>query len=1006
MNLKLLILIASVFLLGVEVMAQNKITVAGKVTDEQGQGFPGANILVQGTSTGTTSDATGNFVVEAAEDANLVISFIGYKTQTVAVAGRSSIDISLIADAETLAEVVVVGYGTQKKSDVISSVAQVNPETMLKVPSSDVGEMLRGRAPGVFVTLSNAAPGGSSNIVIRGTRSLTGGSNPLVLADGVPVNSINDINPNDIASLEILKDAAAAAIYGSRASNGVILITTKRAKVGKTDVSYNGYYGVQTVKRYFDTYNGDEFANLKREAARTANGGVYLPDASVFTPIEQEVLQSRQFVDWSKELLRPSQYQSHNISFSTGTEKTTVYSSINYMNQQGIYPGTDLNRVTLRLNADQKISEWLKVGLNTNFQISGRNEPGTQQPLISSITASPLGKIYNDDGTYRLHPTGVTESFNPLLDLKEVTNKRKENISYINLFIDVTPWKGFKYRLNASRKSGVRNNESYSTSKSQAGVTSGGFGSGYIEFRDSTEYQLENIVDYKKSIDRHNLGFTFVQSVIETTGLYNQTAGGLFPNDLLGIYGLPSAGTIAPPKLRTDKRDLVSFVGRVQYDYSGKYYVNASFRTDGASVFGKNNKWANFPSVGIGWNVHTESFLQNNSIVSNLKLRATYGSVGNQGIAPYQSQSVATARDYVINGTTRISGYTPGSILPNPNLKWETSTTFNAGVDFGLWKNRVSGTVEFYDTRTHDLLVRATIPSSTGYQYQYQNVGEIQNKGIEVALNTVAYEKNDLVINVGVMFTKNINKILHLYGDKNGDGIEDNDIANNWFIGSPTTVQYRYKAIGIFQQGENIVSSPQPLAQPGDIKLLDKDKSGVIDDKDRVITPNGVPNWYGSIYSDIKYKGIDFSFNVVTVQGITRDNPYLYEYVKGGSLRAVLNGVKQNYWTPENPTGNWPRPNASNDPANITTLGMQDASYIRLQNLTLGYTLKEALTSKLHLTKFRIYVSAQNPLTITKFQAYTPDRSPQTQAQDQSGTGGANQYPEAISFIGGIQVKF
>ena len=988
---------------GVEVMAQNKITVAGKVTDEQGQGFPGANILVQGTSTGTSSDANGNFVVEASDDATLIISFIGYKTQTVAVAGRTSFDISLVADIASLSEVVVVGYGTQKKSDVISSVAQVNPETMLKVPSADVGEMIRGRAPGVLVTLSNAAPGGSSNILIRGTRSLTGGNSPLVLADGVPVNSINDINPNDIASFEILKDAAAAAIYGSRASNGVILITTKRAKVGKTEMNYNGFYGVQTVKRYFDTYSGDEFANLKREAYRTSNGGVYGPDASVFTPIEQEVLQSRQFIDWSKELLRPSPYQSHNISFSTGTEKTTVYSSINYMNQQGMYPGTDFNRVILRLNADQKISEWLKFGVNTTFNISGRNEPGTQQPLISSITASPLGKIYNDDGTYRIHPTGVVESFNPLLDLKEVTNVRKQSSNIINLFFDVTPWKGFKYRLNASRKSDVRRNENYATGKSLAGVQSGGLGSGYIEFRDSTEYQLENILTYTKSYDKHNLGFTFVQSIIETTGQYTQTSGSGFPNDLLGIYGLPSAA-ITTARIRTDKRDLVSFVGRVQYDYSGKYYVNASFRTDGSSVFGKNNKWANFPSVGIGWNVHTENFLQG-SIVSNLKLRTTYGSVGNQAITPYQSQSVASARDYVINGI-KVSGYAPGSTLPNPNLKWETSTTFNAAVDFGLWQNRVSGTVEYYDTRTTDLLVRATIPSSTGYQYQYQNIGEIQNKGIEVALNTIAYEKNDLVVNVGVMFTKNINKILHLYGDKDGDGIEDDDKANNWFIGYPTSVGYRYKAVGIFQQGENIVSSAQPKALPGDIKLLDKDNSGVIDDKDRVITPTGVPDWYGSIYSDIKYKGIDFSFNVVSVQGITRDNPYLYEYVKGGSLRGVLNGVKQNYWTPENPTGNWPRPNSQADAPNITTLGFQDASYIRLQNVTLGYTLNEALISKLHLTKLRIYVSVQNPWTSTKFQAYSPDRSPQTQAQDQTGTGGSAQYPEAISIVGGLQIKF
>src|SRR5690554_397193 len=978
------------FVLGTLLSAQSRL-ITGTVMDEYGESLPGVNVYEKNTTNGVITNIEGGFSLQVtSESPVLVFSFVGMDVLEMPVANRSHLDVVMQASVIGMDEVVVVGYGVQKKSDVISSVVSVSTERATKVPTTDIGEMLRGKATGVYVTLGDAAPGSSSNILVRGSRSLTAGNAPIVIADGVPVGGINDINPNDIESIEILKDAAAQAIYGARASNGVILITTKRAQEGITRIDYNGYYGMQTVKRNFDVYSGEEFAQLKREAYRADNNNNYLADGAIFTLSEKEDLANGEFIDWEKELLRIAATQNHNLSISSGNEKTKIYTGFNYSNREGVVPGTDFERVTIRLNADQKLKDWLKIGINTSWQLSKNNNPGTGETLLRSITTSHLGKIYNDDGTYRIYPTGVQESVNPLLDLAEVSNVRNDRNDIMNVFLDVTPFEGLLYRMNASRRSWNRKTSNYSTSESLLGYRRGGMGNGYIQFEDEVEWQLENILSYDTKLKEHAIGVTFVQSLSERNYTRFRNSADNIPNDLLGLYGMPTAEKNLP-SVGANNRALMSFVGRVQYDFKGKYYLTASARADGSTVFGENNKWAYFPAVALGWNVYREQFIEDIPVITNLKLRASYGSVGNEGINPYQSLSTADQRDYLFNGVKRI-GYVPGSHLPNPDLKWETSTTLNAALDFGFFRNRLSGTFEFYNTRTTDLLAELSLKADVGYSRMLRNIGEVENQGVELGINGVLLDNRDWTINSGFSFSKNVNKIISLYGEVDEEGNEIDDKANRWFIGHSKSVYYQYVPDGIWQEGEDIVNSHMPQAVPGDVKVKDVDGDGLLTDDDRVIIDRD-PKWFGSFNFELKYKGLDLSADVVTVQGVTRNNEFLYDYSKGGSLRGVLNGVKVDYWTPENPTGNWPRPKESNDRTYIWTLGLQDASYVRLQTLTLKYTLPKTLLSRLNVENLRIYCTGHNLLTLTDFESYSPEKN-------------ANDYPEAISIIGGIQLSF
>jgi TonB-dependent starch-binding outer membrane protein SusC len=984
------------------VVAQTK-TITGKISSQLEGPLSGATIQLKNSTITSKTGVDGTYSINVPTNAGtLVITYVGYESKQVNIGNSTVVDVVLAEDSKgNMDEVVVVGYGIQKKSDVISSVASVKPEKATRNVTLDVGEMLRGKVAGLQVTTSDAGPAGSSNIEIRGRASISGGNAPIVIADGVRIGSINDLNPNDIAGIEVLKDAAAQAIYGARASNGVILITTKRGKAGKLTINYSGYYGKQSAKRNFDVYSGPEFAQLKREADRAVNNNIMRSDALIFSADELAAIAEGRSIDWSGQVMKPAQIQNHDLSFSAGNDKTKLYVGTNYQYMTGIVPTTNIKKGTIRINLDQELKKWLKIGLNTSYQSSIASDPGVAGIVRQVVTASPLGNIYNADGSYNVRPGGNQESFNPLLNLQETKNDTRNRNDLFNIFIDISPIKGFNNRINLSRRSWNYKASNYNTKLSESGVASG-YANGSLNFQDNVEWQIENITSYQTKIKNHTLNFTTVASVTQQDYTNFTNSSSQIPNDILGIYGLESAG-INTPDIGGNRRRLVSGVGRIQYDYLSKYYVTLSARADGSSVFGADNKWGYFPAIAVGWNLHRENFLTNFKQLSNLKLRASYGSVGNEGIPPYGSLSLANQRDYLF-GTLRVSGFTPGGALANPKLKWETSTTLNVALDFGFFKNRITGTVEYYKTNTTDLLVNRQLNASIGYTTQPFNIGEILNTGIELQLEAVPVQTKDLRVVTGVIFSANKNKILRLYGDLNNDGVQDDDVANNWFIGKPIEIFRQPKYLGVWQGTEvypgstfnpatgrwEIGGVQAPVAldknglpikdpftnltpKPGTVKLEDKNGDGRITTDDSYITSR-YAKWNGSFNLSVTYKAFDLSMDIYTVQGITRDNQFLYDYTAGGDLRGNRNGIKVDYWTPENPSNTFPQPNAGTTPPGMNNLGLTDASYWRLQNLQIGYNFSSKIISKLKLNNLRVYATAQNLLTITDYKAYSPEQ--------------------------------
>ncbi len=1008
--------------ISVAAMAQTR-TVNGTVVEKTSDGdlpMAGVFVKVQGQNIGTTTDAEGNYSLDVPEGTVLEFSFMGYDTAVETVGDRAKIDVVMSPAAVMLDDLVVIGYGVQKRSDVAGSVTSIKAEDIVSYPASNVAEMLRGKAAGVTVSMSSGAPGSGSSIQVRGTRSLLDGSNsPLYVIDGVSASSteFNALNPDDVSNIEILKDAASQAIYGARAANGVILVTTKRGEEGKPTVTFNTTISSQHLWRNFDFYSPEEWYELRRQAVAN-DAGIDDPEIiAALTPADvlQDEMMEKAYAegkstDWESLMFSPAIMQRYNLGIRGGGQKFKIASSLGYLDQKGMsVVGSKYKRFNFRVNADYDVFKWLTIGVTSSLVKS--SNLAASSGLNTHITRPPYGLAYDDDGNI-LQYINSSGDKNPLYDAQYEKEQTDANIIRLNGYIDIHPFKGFSYRLNAGYYNRFSENGAYKKKE----FTSGG-AAGSMSNSSAYKYTIENIFNYDIPFRNQNHSLVLTGVI----GYEHETSSSLgFGADNVPVdefwWHMIADGENTSQSHSFSEYYILSYLLRAQYNFKDRYIVNAAVRRDGSSRFGKNNKWGTFPSISAAWRISQEPWMKKATWVSNLKLRASIGMVGNQGgIGNYETLGTVTDYRYEF-GDNYYTGYLPGNSLPNQSLQWESTTSANFGVDFGFFKNRLNGTIEYYNTTTNNLLFNREINSVLGYTRITDNVAKTRTTGWDISLDGYIINKKDLVWNIGVVYSVFDNKILRLSGEVDENGNPINDINNRWFIGSPINVLYDYKTDGIYQyedfegqnpdgtwilkntvdtDGDGIADAPlqrDDVVEPGKVKIVDKNGDGKINGDDRYIIRTD-PEFTASINMSFRYKGFDFFMDWYGVYGAVRRNSYLSESNNGGSLQGKLNGIKVNYWTPDNPSNEWPRPSFNSLTTYQNALAITDASYIRLRTLAIGYTLPKKALKALRMQNIRIGLTATNLLTFTKYLSYSPEA-----------TTGA--YPEARQFAVSLNLTF
>ncbi|WP_298739223.1 TonB-dependent receptor [uncultured Chitinophaga sp.] len=1025
------------------------VTVTGKVTAaETNSPLPGVSVALKGTSTGTVTDSDGNYKLMVPNgEGTLVFSFVGYTRREEPINNRSSINVALSQDLAAIEEVVVVGYGTRKKSDVTGSLSSVSAQQLKQVPTQSISQALQGRAAGVDVAASSFRPGDNPQIRIRGNRSLKATNYPLVVLDGIPLpdsSSINDFNPSDIASIEILKDASATAIYGSRGANGVILVTLKKGKAGVASVSYDGYVGFSKPLTTMDMMNGGEYAELRREAYRNnsrvddyttpfpnpvqdfdlfksdlnmwesvAQGYEWVNQAALIPRYRAATAEEKQrfaaygmgsfdslpvydpnkvrTTDWADLALRTGLKQDHQVSVSGGSEKVRVIASLGYYNESGIQKTQSFERYNIRLGIDYNISRMLRVGGSTMANTS--NQQYGSPLYFNAIGQLPIAVPYDSTGARIYQPGGDPLIFNPLFNIENVTDERRVTHVMGSYYAELQLMEGLRFRVNFGPDfRHYRRGQFYgslSTNRNR------GTSQAIYEQNQRFSYVLENLLYYDKTINRsHSIGLTLLQSLQNERYEFSGLTVSNLPYDKQLFYNLGSTNNSGPDAFSSDysRRRLMSYMGRVNYTLMNRYLLTVSGRFDGSSVLAPGKKWEFFPSFALAWKMQEEPFLKGLAGLDELKLRIGYGKTGNSAINPYTVQGRLAKTRYVW-GDNPAWGYLP-SLIPNPNLKWEATHQLNAGIDFSLIKGRISGTVDVYQANTRDLIMDRQVPTASGFGFIQENIGSTRNKGVEISLSTVNLETTGgFRWNTDLVFARNKEEITELYGAKN------DDIANRWFIGQPVTVFYDWKPIGVWQTNEADAAAVYNRI-PGQGKILDINNDKVIDARDRVVIGNNVPDWSGSIVNTFAYKGVELScFFYARIGQMVASSYYR------PSLAGRYTERKLDYWTPSNPSNEYPRPRQDQERIDYPESYLyQKASFVKLRNVSLSYQLPKQFTSKLHIQKLRVYFTAYNPWLITDFKGLDPEFTAnyQTNINDQLIENNLSDK----SFVFGINVGF
>ncbi|GHT11487.1 SusC/RagA family TonB-linked outer membrane protein [Bacteroidia bacterium] len=964
-------LLVGAFLLvgGGQLRAQEASAVSGVVSDQNGP-IIGASVIEKGKPTnGASTDATGRYYLTVPSNATLTVSYLGYQSQDVAVGDRTTgIDVTLAEDSKNLDEVVVIGYGTQRKEAVTGSVASMSGADMREVAASNVTYALQGRMAGLDMTQTSSRPGAEMQIRIRGTRSLNASNDPLVVLDGIPfAGAIGDIDPSIIKSIDVLKDASATAIYGSRGANGVILITTARGLQGqKAHVTYNGYYGIKDIFSKYPMMEGAEFEEWRAEANK--NGANYVLGTN-----EKSGLNT----DWQDLVFQKGYVTSHNIGVAGGTTNGAYSFGGGFYKEETVLPGQDFSRFSLRGTFDQKVGIF-RFGLTTQNAYSITHGE-SNNPMYQIISLPPIVDPYDADGkiSHVLEYSGLDQSYNPL-EIYDYGDKwvqeRKNFSSYNALFGEADIYDGLKYRVNVGLNYRQSNYGNYIgqqivynnfTGPSNATISNGL----------TTNWAVENLLTYDKIFaEKHSLNVVAMYSAEQTEYAKSQVYAEGIPADFIQHYNLGLATgsqTINSADQDYYKRGLISYMARVAYSYDSRYMLMATLRNDGASVLAKGHKWHLYPAVSVGWNIKNESFMQSVNFVDQLKLRVGYGQTSNASISPYATLGALSNRYYNF-GNQNVTGYYV-SDLPNEKLGWEYSTTWNFGLDFTLLDKRLSGTLEYYIQKTDDVLLQLSLPITSGVANPYwANIGKTENKGLELSLNyAILQNLNGWSWDVGFNIYGNRNKLVSLAsgGEK--------DIANGWFVGQPIDVVYDYKKIGIWQTNDpmgNVTDYEGDSGKTGMIKVEytgDYDSNGiptrVIGTDDRQVLGSLEPDFQGGFNTRVAYKGFDLS-----IVGVFKHGGLLVSSLYSSSSYLNLNNgrrgnVKVDYWTATNPTNAYPAPaiNSTTDNQKYSsTLAYFDASYLKIRAMTLGYTLPKNWLQRVGIDNVRVYFTVQNPFVL------------------------------------------
>lgn len=950
------------------VMAQN-ITVKGRVLKDDGQPMQSASVQVKGTSNGTTTNDNGDFTISVPANGTLVISAVDFLSQEIKINNKTNLNVSLVSVNKSLENVIVVGYGSVRKEAITGSVASVNGEKLREIPSANISQALQGRVAGVEMSQTSTRPGATMQIRIRGIRSLSADNNPLIVLDGIPfLGSLGDINPDDVKSIEILKDASATAIYGSRGSNGVILITTdKGSKNRKPHINYSGYQGMQNVFAKYPMMNGPQFVALRAAAGQYTNGQDEMNDINT---------------DWQDLIYKTGMVSNHSISVSGGTETGSYNFGGGFYINQGVLPTQQYKRYSMRASIDQQVGKYFRLGFtsNNNYNQSDGNQVG----LYNTLSNTPISTPFNPDGTTKRSIRMILD--NQYVYTKDVINNLKDNDQWLNetrgfasynaIYAEVkAPFlDGLKYRVNLGVDYIQSNNGAYTGPGVGDGLNPLTVSSASVDNRYTYHWTVENLLSYDHTFaGKHTFNAVALYSAEQNKYNRSNMSAQDIPADAFTFYNLGQANgqiTINPANQDYQLWGLMSVMGRVMYSYDNRYMISATVRSDASSRLAPEHQWHTYPAVSVGWNIANESFMKSVKFINSLKLRAGFGQTSNQSINPYATLGLLSTRPYNFGPSNYATGYYVTQ-LPNPNLGWEYSKTLNFGLDFSMFKNRLSGTIEYYTTKTEDILLNLSLPLTSGVSSIASNIGATQNKGFELSLNgTIINNKNGWTWDAGINFYTNKNKLVSLASG------QTRDEGNWWFVGHNINSIYDYKKIGLWNTTKDSADGHMNILEPGGnvgmIKVLytgDYNPDGTpvraIGSADRQIIDVD-PDYQGGFNTRVSYKGFD-----IGVVGFFRHGGVLFSTIHGSNgylnlLSGRRNNIDVDYWTPTNTDAKYPKPGGivSNDnPKYGSTLSYFDGSFMKIRTITLGYDLSRSLIKNKDI-KMRIYFTAQNPFVM------------------------------------------